>query len=403
MESLLLSKRLQRVKQSATLKMASATRELIQKGHSVINFSIGEPHFLVAESIKQAAIKAIKENKNRYTPVPGNLDLRKKIVRKLKKENDLDYKESMVSVATGAKQSLFNALMALLNEKDEVLIPSPYWTSYPEMVQLAGGTARFVETHEKEDFKLSPSALASALNQNTKVFLLNNPCNPTGSVYSAAELKGLWEVLKHSKTFIISDEIYEHLIFPPHRFTSFASLSPEAFQRTLTVNGFSKAFSMTGWRLGYAAGPEELMNAMNLIQGQSTSGPNSIAQSAAEAALDLGPEFFRKNQEKLLQLKTLMLEGLQDAPSLSWKEPAGTFYLFVNIAAYKERYTPQGRVIKNSEDLALYLLEEAFVATVAGSGFGQDDYLRLSFAISEEQIKKGTQQLVKALNQLLSK
>lgn len=403
MKSHFLSKRLERVQQSATLKMATATRALIQKGYSVANFSIGEPHFLVDDSIKAAAIQAINNNQNRYTPVPGTLELRKKIGAKLKRENRLTYTEAMISVATGAKQSLFNALIALLNEGDEVLIPSPYWTSYPEMVELAGGTPRYLVTSEKEHFKLSPSTLRTALNEKTKILILNSPCNPTGAVYSEAELRALWEVLQDSSVFILSDEIYEHLVFSPHQMTSFASLSPKAFERTLTINGFSKAFSMTGWRLGYAAGPLAVIEAMNLIQGQSTSGPNAIAQAAGEAALDLDSSFFEAQQKELSHLKQVMMQGLQSASDLFWKEPAGTFYLFVNISAYKKSQTPSGKAINTSEELALYLLEEAHVATVAGSGFGQDDYLRLSFATSPDQIKQGTQRLVKALHQLRSK
>jgi len=403
MKPLLLSKRLNKVKQSATLKMASATRVLIQKGQPVINFSIGEPHFWVNESIKKAAIQAIEKNKNRYTPVPGTLDLRKKISEKLKRENHLEYSPEMISVATGAKQSLFNALLALLDEGDEVLIPSPYWTSYPEMVQLAGGTPIFVPTLEKDHFKLSPSVLRKALTPKTKAFILNNPCNPTGSVYHLDELRALWEVLKESSAFVISDEIYEHLVFSPHKFTSFASLSQEAFQKRLTVNGFSKSFSMTGWRLGYSAGPKPLIDAMNLIQGQSTSGPNSIAQEAAMAALDLGEDFFQNHQGELCVLKDTLISELQMVPGLTWLEPEGTFYLFLNIANYKNKKTPKGDIISSSEELALYLLEEAFVATVAGSGFGNDDFLRLSFAAPLEEVKKGAQQIAGALNQLLSK
>lgn len=402
MDSGFLSKRMSRVQESATLKMAVATRALIARGEKVINLSIGEPHFPVPESVQKTAIQAILDGKSRYTPVPGNLELRKKIADKFLNENGVQYKPEQISVATGAKQSLFNAFLAVLNEGDEVIIPAPYWTSYPEMVRLAGGVPRILPSSPSNQFKITPETLAPLLTPKTKVLLINNPCNPTGTVYDKLELISIWECLKKTQTLVFSDEIYEHLVLEKKTFTSFASISDDAFSRTLTVNGFSKSFAMTGWRLGYAAGPLPLIQAMNTIQGQSTSGPNSIAQEGALAALDLGPEYFRAIQKELSRLCDVLMGALSHCSELSYQRPEGAFYLFVNISSFKGRTTPKKRLISSSDELALYLLEEGHVAVVPGSGFGNDDYVRLSFAANEATVKEGARLMIAALNQLKS-
>ncbi len=394
------AQRLGRVQESATIKMAAATRKLMAQGHEVINFSIGEPHFPVPASVQEAAIAAVRAGKSRYTPVPGTAELRGRICRKLAEENGLTYSPEQISVATGAKQSLYNLMMALLDDGDEVLIPAPYWTSYPEMVKLAGGTPVILPTTMATGFKISPAQLKAAVGPKTKLFLLNNPSNPTGSVYGRAELQALAAVLKGTQVWVCSDEIYERLLLVDEPYTSFAALSPDAYARTITINGFSKAFAMTGWRLGYAAGSLPLIQAMNLIQGQSTSGANSLAQEAGVRALELGGDYYAPILAELKAGAALMTAGLAGCDLLTAYRPDGAFYLFVDISRTKGKKTGEGKTIHSSEDLALYLLEVGHVSTVPGGGFGDDDFLRISFAAPPDTIRAGARRIVEALAKL---
>ena len=395
-----LANRLSRVEESATLKMAAVTRALVEKGVSILNFSVGEPHFPVPASVQEAAIQAVKAGKNRYSPVPGNADLRARLARKLQEENGLKYKVEEIAVSIGAKQAIYNLMMATLNEGDDVLVPAPYWTSYPEMVKLCGGNPVILATDEKSGFKLTPQALKKGLTSKTKMLLLNSPSNPTGSVYSKIELQGLADVLKGTEVWVCSDEIYEKLLFTETSFTSFASLSDDAFSRTITINGFSKAFAMTGWRLGYAAGPLPLIKAMLLIQGQSTSGANTLAQAAAVTALELGSDYFKTINRELRQCRDLMGDLFSKCPLLSFYLPDGAFYLFVNISKVLGKRTLEGRALINSEEMALHLLEKGHVSTVPGSGFGSDVHLRLSFSARAEDIREGCRRVIQVLEDL---
>lgn len=392
--------RLSRVEESATLKMAQATRAVMAQGHKVINFSIGEPCFPVPMKVQEAAIQAVKGNKSRYTPVPGILELREKIAKKLREENGLNYTPDQIVVSLGAKQAIYNFLMATLNPGDEVIIPSPYWTSYPEMVKLAEGNPVIIQTEEKNDFKISPSQLKAHITSKTRAVFFNSPSNPTGSVYSREELKALAEVLKGTNILVCSDEIYEKLLLGDKTFTSFGSLSEDAFQRTVTINGFSKSHAMTGWRLGYAAGPTKIIKAMILIQGQSTSGANSVAQYAALAGLDMKPEEYKAIVDELKKCRSLMAACFSDCNLVSFSLPEGAFYFFLNIGKVLGKTTPEGKKITNSEDLSLCLLEKGHVSTVSGSGFGNDNYLRLSFSASEAEIQEGCKRVIQTLQLL---
>ncbi len=395
-----LAERLSRVEESATLKMAQATRAVMAQGHSVINFSIGEPSFPVPMKVQEAAIEAIRKNKSRYTPVPGIPELREKIAKKLKEENGLTYTTDQIVVSLGAKQALYNFMMAVLNPGDEVIITSPYWTSYPEMVKMAEGNPVIIQTEEKNDYKLSPELLKAHLTNKTRAIILNSPSNPTGSVYSKEELAALANVLKGTNVIVCSDEIYEKLLLGDKKFTSFGALSEDAFNRTLTINGFSKSYAMTGWRLGYAAGPTKLIKAMTLIQGQSTSGANSVSQYAALAGLDMKPEEFKPIIDELKRCRNQMAAYFSDCKLVSFSLPEGAFYFFLNISKVLGKSTADGKKISHSEDLSLYLLEKGHVSTVAGSGFGNDNYLRLSFSASEADIKEGCKRVIEALQAL---
>lgn len=395
-----LATRLSRVEESATLKMAQATRAVMAQGHSVINFSIGEPSFPVPMKVQEAAIQAVKSNKSRYTPVPGIPELREKIAKKLKNENGLNYTTDQIVVSLGAKQAIYNFLMATLNQGDEVIIPSPYWTSYPEIVKLAEGNPVIIKTEEKNDFKISPALLKANITSKTRVLFINSPSNPTGSVYSKEELLALADVLKGTNILVCADEIYEKLLLGDKVFTSFGTLSDDAFNRTVTINGFSKSYAMTGWRLGYAAGPLKIIKAMILIQGQSTSGANSVSQHAALAGLEMKPEEFKEIVDELKRCRKQMAACFSEFNLVSFSLPEGAFYFFLNIGKVLGKSTSDGKKIQNSEELSLYLLEKGHVSTVAGSGFGDDNYLRLSFSASEADIKEGCRRVISALELL---
>lgn len=394
-----LSDRINSLSESATLKMTKLSRELAAKGINVINLSVGEPDFNTPEYIKDAAKKALDENYTHYSPVPGYPELRQAIASKLKRENNLDYDMSQIVVSTGAKQSLSNVILTLINPGDEVIIPTPYWVSYSEMVTLAEGKAVYIDTTIESDFKISPEQLEAAITPKSKLFMFSSPCNPTGSVYSKAELAALAKVFeKHPNIFIISDEIYEHINFID-KHESIAQF-PEIKERVIIVNGFSKAYAMTGWRLGYIASSKELAAANDKMQGQTTSGTCSIAQRAGIAAYEHGLDSVMEMKAAFARRRELVYNLLNDIPGVKTNLPQGAFYFFPEISSFFGKQDETGKVIENSADLALYLLNTAHVATVGGDSFGNNNYIRLSYAASDESLKEALRRIKEALAKL---
>ncbi len=379
-----LSDRLQRLAPSATLAMSQKSSEMKAQGIDVINMSVGEPDFNTPDHIKEAAKKAIDDNYSRYSPVPGYADLRKAIVEKLKNENGLDYTVNEVLVSNGAKQSVCNTVMALVNPGDEVIIPAPYWVSYPQMVKLAGGTPVIVEAGFEQNFKMTPEQLEAAITPKTRLLILCSPSNPTGSVYTKEELAGLAEVIKrHDDLFVLADEIYEHINYVGHH-ESIAQF-PGMKERSIIVNGVSKAYAMTGWRIGYIAAPEWIVKGCNKLQGQYTSGPCSVSQKAAEFAYTQSQECVEQMRQAFERRRNLIVKLAQDIPGLEVNVPQGAFYLFPKCSSfYGKSY--ESTTINNSSDLALFLLEKGHVATVGGDAFGDPDCFRMSYATSDENI-----------------
>lgn len=393
----LLSDRINSLAVSQTLEMAAKVRELKAEGKDIISLSLGEPDFNTPDFIKEAAIKAIHENYSSYTPVDGYLELRQAISEKFKRDNGLSYKPTQIVVSTGAKQSLFNVAQVLLNPGDECILPAPYWVSYFEIIKMSDGVPVVVPTSVDSNFKITPQQLEQAITPKTKMVMFSSPCNPSGSVYSKEELTLLAEVLKkHPNIFVVSDEIYEHINFTGN-FCSIASIDG-MYDRTITVNGVSKAFAMTGWRIGYIGAPEFIAKACTKMQGQITSGANSIAQRATIAALLAEPKEIDYMVQKFHKRRDLVTELLQDIPNLKTTIPEGAFYAFPDVSWYFGK-TLRGKLIKDSEDLAMYLLEEAFVATVTGSAFGNPNCIRLSYATSEEELTEALRRIKKALTE----
>lgn len=393
-----LSERLNRLAPSATLAMSQKSSEMKAQGIDVINLSVGEPDFNTPDHIKTAAKEAIDENYSKYSPVPGYPDLRKAIVDKLHRENQLDYEVAEILVSNGAKQSVCNTLMALVDEGDEVIIPAPYWVSYPQMVKLAGGNPTIVKTGFAQEFKISPEQLEAAITPKTKVIILCSPCNPTGSVYSQSELEGLAHViLKHEDLYVIADEIYEHINYVG-KHESIAQF-PGMKERTIIVNGISKAYAMTGWRIGYIAAPEWIAKGCNKLQGQYTSGSCSISQRAAIAAYTQSQACVEEMRQAFQQRRDLIVKLAKDIHGLEVIEPKGAFYLFPKCNYFFGKST-DGYYIKNSTDLSMYLLEKAHVATVGGDAFGEPNCLRMSYATSDENIQEAFRRIKNALNQL---
>ncbi|MFA6276602.1 MAG: pyridoxal phosphate-dependent aminotransferase [Pedobacter sp.] len=391
-----LSQRINNLSESATLKMTKLGRELAAKGINIISLSIGEPDFNTPDHVKEAAKKALDENWTRYSPVPGYPELRQAIVNKLKKENNLDYDISQIVVSTGAKQSLSNVILTLINPGDEVIIPTPYWVSYSEMVILAEGKSVFIDTNIESDFKITPEQLEAAITPKTKLFMFSSPCNPTGSVYSKAELAALVKVFeKYPNIFILSDEIYEHINFVDQHesIAQFDSIK----ERVIIVNGFSKAFAMTGWRLGYIAASKEIAAANDKMQGQTTSGTCSIAQRAGIAAYEQGLETVLEMKKAFARRRQLVYELLNDIPGVKTNLPDGAFYFFPEISSFFGKKDADGNVIKDSADLALYLLNVGHVATVGGDSFGNNNYIRLSYAASDENLIEALRRIKAAL------
>jgi aspartate aminotransferase len=376
---------LARIKPSATIAVTDKARELKAAGRDVIGLGAGEPDFDTPDNIKEAAIKAIRDGKTKYTAVDGIPELKAAIVAKFKRENHLDYRPDEISVGTGGKQVLFNALMATLNPGDEVVIPAPYWVSYPEIVALAGATPVCVETAMESGFKLTPAALEKAITPKAKWLILNSPANPSGAAYTRAEMKGLTDVLmKHSHVWVLTDDIYEHLTYDGFVFTTPAEVEPGLFERTLTLNGVSKAYCMTGWRIGYAGGPKMLIKAMATLQSQSTTNPSSISQWAAVEALTGTQDFIPKNAETFRERRDLVVSMLNQAKGLKCPNPEGAFYVFPSCAGLIGKQSAGGRLITTDEDFVTALLEEEGVAVVHGSAFGLAPHFRISYATSND-------------------
>ena len=385
---------LSRVKPSATIAMAQKARELKAKGVDVISLSAGEPDFDTPDNIKKAGIDAINRGETKYTAVAGIQELREAIAKKYKRENGLDYTAAQVIVGTGGKQILFNALMATLNPGDEVIIPAPYWVSYPEMVAICGGTSVFVNATIDNGFKLQPEDLEKAITPKTKWFIFNSPSNPSGAAYTHAELKKLTDVLmRHPHVWVLTDDMYEHLTFDDFKFATPAEVEPGLYNRTLTMNGVSKAYAMTGWRIGYAAGPLELIKAMDMIQGQQTSGTNSIAQWAAVEALNGPQDFIEKNKKVFQSRRDLVVSMLNQAKGISCPVPEGAFYVYPSCAELIGKTAPSGRVINTDQDFVMELLEAEGVAVVHGTAFGMGPNFRISYATSEAQLEEACKRI----------
>ncbi|MGB8704508.1 MAG: pyridoxal phosphate-dependent aminotransferase [Gillisia sp.] len=393
-----LSDRINNLATSQTLAMAAKTRELREEGKDVIGLSLGEPDFNTPDFIKEAAIQAINENYNSYTPVDGYVELKDAIIEKFKRDNNLTYNRSQIVVSTGAKQSLANAALVLLNPGDEVLLPCPYWVSYAEIVKLAEGVPVEVPTSVESDFKITPAQLEAAITPKTKMIWYSSPCNPSGMVYSKEELRALADVLvKHPDIIVVSDEIYEHINFVGEH-ASMAQF-PDMYDRTITVNGVSKAFAMTGWRIGYIGAPDWIARACNKMQGQITSGANCIAQRATITAVKAPVSKIKFMVDKFKERRKLIISLLDEIKGFKTTEPEGAFYVFPNISYYFGK-TIKGHKINNATDFSMFLLEEALVATVTGDAFGNPDCIRISYAASEENITKALQRIKKAVEDI---
>jgi aspartate aminotransferase len=378
---------LKRVKPSPTIAMTTLAQELKAQGRDIISLSAGEPDFDTPEHIKRAAAAAIAAGRTKYTAPDGMPELKQAICKKFSRENALEYSPSQISVGTGGKQTLFNAFMATLNAEDEVIIPAPYWVSYPDMVLLAGGTPVVVATDVKDNYKLTAKALRAAITENTKWFIFNSPSNPTGAGYTAPELKALTDVLlDFPDVMVMSDDMYEHLTYDGFKFVSPAQVEPRLYARTLTCNGVSKAYAMTGWRIGYAAGPEALIAAMRKVQSQTTSNPCSISQWAALEALEGPQAFLQDNQTLFKGRRDLVVAGLNAIEGITCPIPEGAFYVYPSIAGLIGKTTPSGKVIATDEDFAIALLEDTGVAAVFGAAFGLSPNFRISYATSESQL-----------------
>lgn len=390
-----LSHRVNEMATSATLAMAAKARELREEGIDIIGLSLGEPDFTVPEFVKEAAIQAVKDDYHAYTPVDGYGELKNAIITKFKRDNNLNYTPTQIVVSTGAKQSLANLAMVLLNDGDEVLLPAPYWVSYSDICKLAGGIPVEIPTSITTDFKITPAQLESAITPKTKMIIYSSPCNPSGSVYSQKELRALADVLvKYPKIIVVSDEIYEHINFTNDH-ASMAQFE-DMYDQTVTVNGVSKAYAMTGWRIGFIGAPEYIARACNKMQGQITSGANCIAQRATITALESSPSKIKYMVDAFKERRELILKLLSDIPGFKTNSPEGAFYIFPDISFYFGK-TLRGKLINSASDFSLYLLEEAKVATVTGEAFGDSNCIRISYAASEREIVDAMNRIKKAV------
>ncbi len=389
-----LSDALARVKPSPTIAVSSKARELKAAGKDVISLGAGEPDFDTPENIKEAAIKAIRDGKTKYTNVDGIPELKDAICKKFKRDNGLDYKPAQAFVAPGGKKVIFNAMMATLNPGDEVVIPAPYWVSYPDIVLLAGGQPVFAEAGIETKFKLSPETLEAAITPKTKWLIFNHPSNPTGAAYSRAELKALTDVLmRHPNVWVLSDDMYEHLVYDGFVFTSPAQIEPGLYERTLTMNGVSKAYAMTGWRIGYCAGPEPLIKAMTKLQSQTTSNATSISQWASVEALNGPQDFLKTRAQSFKERRDLVVSMLNQAKGIECPTPEGAFYVYPSCAGLIGKTTRAGKLLGNDEDVVTALLEDEGVAVVHGAAFGLSPYFRISYATSVAELEESCRRI----------
>lgn len=390
-----LSDRINNLSTSQTLAMAALARELKAQGKDIISLSLGEPDFNTPDFIKEAAKKAIDENYSTYSPVDGYMELKEAICRKFKRDNNLDYKPANIVVSTGAKQSLYNVAQCMINDGDEVILPAPFWVSYSEIIKMSGGIPVEVPTTIENDFKITPEQLEAAITPKTKMIWYSSPCNPSGSVYSREEFTAIAEVLKkYPNIYVVADEIYEHINFSG-TFCSMASI-PGMFERTITVNGVAKAFAMTGWRIGYIGAPEFIAKACTKMQGQVTSGANSIAQRATITAVDADPSVLNEMVAAFKSRRDLVVGLIKEIPGLKINVPEGAFYVFPDVSSFFGK-TLRGTLINNADDFSMYLLSEANVATVTGDAFGNPNCIRFSYATSEEQLTEAMRRIKEAL------
>ncbi|AEA81210.1 aspartate aminotransferase [Candidatus Pelagibacter sp. IMCC9063] len=396
----ILSESLSRIKPSPTMAVVKKATELRSAGKDIISLGAGEPDFDTPENIKQAAIEAIKDGKTKYTVVDGTIELKRAVIGKFKRENNLIYNEKQVTVGVGGKHVIFNAILATINPGDEVLIPAPYWVSYPDIVLLAGGTPVIVECEESADFKILPEQIEKNVTKNTKWIILNSPSNPTGSVYSEQELKDIGEVLKKfPNVHIMSDDIYEHVLYTKNKFFTIAQI-PELFSRTLTINGLSKSYAMTGWRVGYAGGPENIIQGIAKIQSQSTTNTSSISQAAAEEALNGTQDFIKKRSDAFKERRDFVVKKLNSIEGLSCKNPEGAFYVFPNCKDCIGKKDINKKEIVNDADFVTSLLENTGVAVVQGSAFGKEGYFRISYATSMKNLSEALDKIEEYCKQL---
>ena len=392
-----LADRLSRIKPSATLAITKLALEMKAAGRDVISLSAGEPDFDTPENIRAAAIRAIQSGQTRYTAVDGTPELKKAVAGKFKRENGLDYAPQQIIVGTGGKQVLFNALLATLNPGDEVVIPAPYWVSYPDIVLLAEGTPVAVQCPQNNGFKMRAEDLEQAITRQTKWLILNSPSNPTGAAYTAAELRELANVLlRHPDVWVLADDMYEHLVYDGFKFTTIAQIEPKLYPRTLTLNGVSKAYCMTGWRIGFAGGPPELIKAMTTLQSQSTSNPSSISQAASVEALNGPKDFIPQHNASFKARRDLVVEMLNRAPGLHCPRPEGAFYVYPSCAGTLGKRTPKGKVIEDDTGFVEYLLETEGVAVVQGVAFGLSPHFRISYATSTEALTEACRRIQRA-------
>jgi aspartate aminotransferase len=397
-----IAKRLSRIKPSATIAVTTKARELKATGKDIIGLGAGEPDFDTADNVKNVAIEAIKKGDTKYTAVDGTNELKQAICNKFNRENGLSYKPSQITVGSGAKHVIYNALMSTLDDGDEVIIPAPYWVSYPDMVAVAGGVSVFIGCSADNNFKLQPEQLRRTITPKTKWLILNSPSNPTGAAYSYDEMKAITDVLlDFPHVHVMADDIYEHIIYDGFKFVTPAQVEPKLFDRTLTINGVSKAYSMTGWRIGYAGGSEDIINAIAKIQSQSTSNPCSISQAASVEALNGNQSYLKERAKSFKSRRDMVVSALNKIEGISCNKPEGAFYVFPTCKNLIGKTTSSGSIIHNDTDFTTYLLEEALVAVVQGSAFGSDGFFRISYATSDEILKTACKRIEEACKKLI--
>ena len=397
----ILAAKLNRIKPSPTMAVTARAQELKEAGENIIGLGAGEPDFDTPEHIKAAALEAMKQGQTKYTKVDGTLQLREAICEKFSRDNELIYTPDQINVGVGGKHVMYNALMATLNPGDEVIIPAPFWVSYPDMVLLSGGTPVQLTTAEADGFRLTPDALQDAITPKTKWLILNSPSNPTGTAYGREELVALTEVLvRNPHVWLLSDDIYEKIIYDDYVFTTPAQVAPELYERTLTVNGVSKAYAMTGWRIGFAGGPTQIIKAMAKIQSQSTSNPASISQAAAVAALNGDQSFLKPRNAAFKKRRDMVVSMLNNIEGITCRNPEGAFYVYPSCAGLIGKTTPEGKAIKNDEDFAAYLLEAVGVAVVFGEAFGLGPHFRISYATSDASLREACERIQQACSML---